>query len=101
MNLAQAPTRLARMMIKIQGYDYAMKYSPEKAVPIADCLSSVPLRPGRHIKYLNIHIINDLNIHIINTPHFHTNTYTKHLGEDYKGFYSERILQHSNDWMAI
>lgn len=56
-NLAQAPPRLARMLLKVEGYDFTVKYTPGKTVPIADCLSRVAPRPSGHIEGI------DLNVH--------------------------------------
>lgn len=63
-NLAQAPPRLARMLLKVEGYNFTIKYCPCKAVPIADCLSSVSPRPGMPVKGI------DLNIHMLNQHNY-------------------------------
>lgn len=71
-NLTQAPPWLARMLVKVQGYDFAVTYSAGKAVPIADCLSRLSPRPGRHIRHI------DFNIHIMNTHLNFSPTHTRH-----------------------
>ena len=40
--LTTAPPRLQRIMIKIQGYDYTVKYRQGKTMVIADALSNLP-----------------------------------------------------------
>ena len=58
-NISQAPPRLARMPLKVKGHDFTVKYTPGKAVPIADCLSWVSPIPSKHIEGI------DLNVHSI------------------------------------
>ena len=52
-NLANAPPKLARMLLKIQGYDFTVKYNPGKSIPIADCMFS---DVDTHIHLLNAHL---------------------------------------------
>lgn len=92
-NLAQAPLRLAKMVLKFQNYDSTVKFSPGTAIPITDCFPIVSPKPGWQIEGF------DINIHIINT-HF-SNMYTRHQSEDYEGYYSVSANRHSDDWVAI
>ena len=56
-NISQAPPRLVRMLLKVKGYDFTVKCTPGRAVPIADCLSQVSPRPSKHLEGI------DLNVH--------------------------------------
>ena len=56
-NISQAPPRLARILLKVEGYDFTVKYTPGRAVLIADCLSCVSPRPSNYIEGI------DLNVH--------------------------------------
>ena len=55
-NLANAPTNLARMLLKIQGYEFTVKYNLGKSIPIADCMSRVSPSPREPISNVVIHI---------------------------------------------
>lgn len=88
-NLAKAPLRLARMVLKFQSYDSTVKFSPGIAIPITDCFPIVSPKPGRQIEGF------DVNIHIINT-HF-SNMHTRHQSEDYERYYSVSANKHSDD----
>lgn len=45
-NISNAPPRLQRMLIRIQGYDITINYVPGRDVPLADALSRVTPGPG-------------------------------------------------------
>lgn len=47
--------------MKVEGYDFIVKYTPGKTVSIADCLSRVSPRPSKHIEGI------DLNVHSMMT----------------------------------
>ena len=40
--IASAPPRLQRLLVKIQGYDYSVKYRPGKEMVVLDALSRLP-----------------------------------------------------------
>ena len=42
-HLTSAPPRLMRMLLRIQKYDFTVKYVPGKDIPIADGLSRLPI----------------------------------------------------------
>ena len=66
-NLANAPPRLARMLLKIQGYDFTVKYNPGKSIPIADSMSRVSPSPEEPMSDVDIHI-HLLNAHLNASP---------------------------------
>ena len=72
-SLVQAPPKLARMQLKIQGCDFAVKYRRGKTVFISDCLSRVPPRQGNHIEDIN------LNINMMNTCLNASSTRLQHM----------------------
>ena len=41
-NLTAAPPRLQRMLLRLQGYDFTIKYRPGREMLLADCLSRQP-----------------------------------------------------------
>ena len=41
-NLTAAPPRLQRMLLRLQSYDYSIKYRPGKEMTLADSLSRIP-----------------------------------------------------------
>ena len=45
-HLTSAPPRLMRMLLRIQKYDFTVKYVPGKDTPIADGLSRLPIHGG-------------------------------------------------------
>ena len=55
------------MLLKIQGYDFTVKYNPGKSMPIADCMSRVSPSPGKPISDIDIHI-HLLNAHLNASP---------------------------------
>ena len=65
--LANAPPRLARMLLKIQCYDFTVKKNPGKSIPIADCMSRVSPCPGEPISDVDTHI-HLLNAHLNASP---------------------------------
>ena len=48
-NLFAAPTRLQRMLLRVQPYDFKLIYKPGKEMLIADALSRQPLDASEHI----------------------------------------------------
>ena len=64
-NLANVPPRLARMLHKIQGYDFTVKYNSGKS--IADSISKESPSPGEPISDVDIHI-HLLNAHLNASP---------------------------------
>lgn len=83
-NLANAPPRLARMLLKIQGYDFTVKYNPGKSIPIADCMSRVSPRPGEPIRDV------DINIHLLNA---HLNASPTRLQDIKAETFKDPVLQ--------
>ena len=55
------------MLLKIQGYDFTIKYNPGKYIPIADCMSRVSSCPGEPISDVDTHI-HLLNAHLNASP---------------------------------
>ena len=49
-NLADTPARLQRMLLRIQGYNYTLRYRPGKEMLIADALSRYKPCAGREMK---------------------------------------------------
>ena len=49
-NVAQAPPRLQRMLLRIQPYDMTIKYRPGKELALADAMSRINPRKGAMIK---------------------------------------------------
>ena len=54
-NLTNAPPRLMRMLLRIQKYDFTVKYVPGKDIPIADGLSRLPIH-GDEMPDINVTI---------------------------------------------
>ena len=54
--LANAPPPLARMLLKVQGYNFNVTYKPGRDVPVADALSRVSPCNGEEIPGVNIQI---------------------------------------------
>ena len=48
-NLTSAPPRLQRMLLEVQGYDFAIKYHRGKEVTLADGLSRLPKKKLQQI----------------------------------------------------
>lgn len=77
-NMVQEPLRLARMLLKVVSYDFTIKYSSGKVVPIADCLSRVSPRPGTPVEAI------DPNIHQLNQNPNASPTHLKNIKETMK-----------------
>ena len=54
-NLTNAPPRFMRMLLRIQKYDFTVKYVPGKDIPIADGFSRLPIH-GEEILDINVTI---------------------------------------------
>ena len=93
-NLANALPRLARMLVKIQGYDFTVKYNSGKSIPIADCMSRVSPSPGEPISKVDTHI-HLLNAHLNASP----NSPTRYQSRNIQRSRTERAHQHQH-WMA-
>ena len=59
--LTTAPPRLMRMLLRIQKYDFKVKYVPGKDIPVADTLSRAPI-PGQGIKDMDIQVHELVNV---------------------------------------
>lgn len=79
------------MLLKIQGYDFIVKYSHGKAVPINDCLSSVLPKPGKYIKIIT------LNIYMLNNQ-LNASQCAYKILRDHGESHSEKVCQGSDDW---
>ena len=55
-NLANAPPRLSRMLLRLQRYDTEVKYVPGKEIPLADALSRITPSAAGDIKGLDISV---------------------------------------------
>ena len=55
-HLSDAPPRLQRLLLKIQAYDFSIKYIPGPKIPMAYALSSVSPHEKAEIKGLDITI---------------------------------------------
>ena len=56
-NLTQAPPRLQRMLLRLQPYDFVLKYQPGKNVPVADALSRLsPMNDDQEITGMEVRI---------------------------------------------
>ncbi|CAB4043685.1 Hypothetical predicted protein, partial [Paramuricea clavata] len=62
-NLASAPPRIARMMLRIQKYDVEIKYVPGKDIPLADALSRLSPCEADEITGLDISV-HELHLHL-------------------------------------
>ena len=58
-HLSDAPPRLQRLLLKIQTYNFVIKYVPGKDIPMADALSRVSPNGKTEIKGLDV-TINEL-----------------------------------------
>ena len=63
-NLANAPPRLSRMLLRAQRYDFRIVYRPGKQVTLADALSRISPFPAPEISGINV------AVHLIDT-HLH------------------------------
>ena len=71
--LHRAPPRIQRMMTKIQGYNYTIKYLPGPQLVISDTLSRLPNPPTRvnvsiddHVNEITINECTDISIDLLN-----------------------------------
>ena len=55
-NLANAPPRLARMLLRTQRYNCTIIYKPGKDVPIADALSRILPLEGEELQGINVEV---------------------------------------------
>ena len=78
-NLNMCPPRLQRMLLRIQEYDFNIKYRPGTKIPIPDCLSRlIPLhKSDPAISGMNISV-NE----IVMTPESKLETIRSHLNND-------------------
>ncbi len=60
-NLASAPPRLLRMLLRIQKYDFTLRYVPGRDVPVADALSRIPIH-GDEIQDMDILVHELVNV---------------------------------------
>ena len=50
-NIAEAPARLQRFLLRCLKYDITVKYKPEKTIPVADALSRVCFKEEETVKH--------------------------------------------------
>ncbi len=63
-NLANAPPRLARMLLRAQRYDFTVVYRPGQQVTVADALSRISPSPGTEIEDIDVSVHDvDMNLH--------------------------------------
>jgi transposase InsO family protein len=55
-NLASAPPRLARMLLRAQRYSFTVSYIPGKDIPLADALSRISPHDKGEVKGLNLSV---------------------------------------------
>ena len=55
-NLTAAPPRLQRMLLRLQGYDFVIKYRPGKEMLVADCLSRQPNKSRSNLIELDVKV---------------------------------------------
>ena len=55
-NLASAPVRLQRMLLRLQRYDYTIRYRPGKEMTLADSLSRLPISTQHHEIELDVRV---------------------------------------------
>ena len=55
-NIAEAPARLQRFLLRCLKFDITVKYKPGKAIPVADALSRVCFKEEETVKH-DIHFI--------------------------------------------
>ncbi|XP_014676064.1 PREDICTED: uncharacterized protein LOC106816031 [Priapulus caudatus] len=60
-SLSSAPSRLMRMLLRVQRYDFEVTYVPGKNIPIADALSRVPIA-GRAIPDMDVIVHEMVNV---------------------------------------
>ena len=63
--IASAPHRLQRMLVKIQGYDYSVKYRPGNEMIMSDVLSRLPNPSGRSEVQLDLGV-DELSFDLVN-----------------------------------
>jgi transposase InsO family protein len=66
-NLAMAPPRLSRMLLRIQHYDATIQYIPGKDIPLADALSRITPCPSRDIIGFDM-TVHEMQVHLSATP---------------------------------
>ncbi|PIK50077.1 hypothetical protein BSL78_13003 [Apostichopus japonicus] len=57
-DISKMPSRLQRLMLQLQGYNYAIKYVSAQNVPMADCLSRCIAtdREPKPIPHIDVHV---------------------------------------------
>ena len=63
--IASAPPRLQRMLVKIQGYDYSVKYRPGNEMIMSDVLSRLPNPSERSEVQLDLRV-DELSLDLVN-----------------------------------
>ena len=55
-NLVSAPPRLQRMLLRLQPYDFTIRYRPGNQMHVADALSRLSFDESMPIPYLNVQV---------------------------------------------
>ena len=74
--IAPAPPRLQRMLVKIHGYDYSVKYRPGNEMIMSDVLSCLPNPSERSEVQLDLRV-DELSLDLVNFSSSSNNYVTK------------------------